>query len=154
MIGLKNLTSPSWPIRSDTEINRLLVTCVFSRLAWNVFFLSSHWLVVSFTFIVIGHYGCLGFSFMIASITCCCLGKERVAEIKPRFMTRSWKRSKEELTWSFFFWMQGLKSHAVTMFEVGKLTDESLDSFLGELEKASSSCSPCLELFLGVDSKF
>lgn len=32
----------------------------------------------------------------------------------------------------------GLKSHAVTMFEVGKLTDESLDSFLGELEKVDS----------------
>ena len=44
--------------------------------------------------------------------------------------------------------MQGLKSHAVTMFEVGKLTDESLDSFLGELEKVSSDCSTCLELFL------
>ncbi|XP_064606810.1 protein FAM91A1-like isoform X2 [Liolophura sinensis] len=29
----------------------------------------------------------------------------------------------------------GLKSHAVTMFEVGKLSDESLDSFLAELEK-------------------
>lgn len=29
----------------------------------------------------------------------------------------------------------GLKSHAVTMFEVGKLSDESLDSFLIELEK-------------------
>lgn len=29
----------------------------------------------------------------------------------------------------------GLKSHAVTMFEVGKLSDESLDSFLGELGK-------------------
>lgn len=29
----------------------------------------------------------------------------------------------------------GLKSHAVTMFEVGKLSDESLDSFLGELDK-------------------
>lgn len=29
----------------------------------------------------------------------------------------------------------GLKSHAVTMFEVGKLSDESLDSFLTELEK-------------------
>lgn len=29
----------------------------------------------------------------------------------------------------------GLKSHAVTMFEVGKLSDESLDSFLSELEK-------------------
>lgn len=28
-----------------------------------------------------------------------------------------------------------LKSHAVTMFEVGKLSDESLDSFLVELEK-------------------
>ena len=27
----------------------------------------------------------------------------------------------------------GLKNHAVTMFEVGKLTDESLDSFLSEL---------------------
>ncbi|CAN8005937.1 unnamed protein product, partial [Ixodes pacificus] len=29
----------------------------------------------------------------------------------------------------------GLKSHAVTMFEVGKLSDESLDSFLMELKK-------------------
>ncbi|KAK9875112.1 hypothetical protein WA026_005906 [Henosepilachna vigintioctopunctata] len=33
---------------------------------------------------------------------------------------------------------QGLKTHAVTMFEVGKLCDESLDSFLGELEKVSA----------------
>lgn len=32
---------------------------------------------------------------------------------------------------------QGLKNHAVTMFEVGKLCNESLDSFLGELEKVS-----------------
>lgn len=32
----------------------------------------------------------------------------------------------------------GLKKHAVTMFEVGKLCDESLDSFLGELEKVSA----------------
>ncbi|KAK3907963.1 Protein FAM91A1 [Frankliniella fusca] len=31
----------------------------------------------------------------------------------------------------------GLKNHAVTMFEVGKLPDESLDSFLLELEKVS-----------------
>ncbi|XP_031352346.1 protein FAM91A1 [Photinus pyralis] len=31
----------------------------------------------------------------------------------------------------------GLKKHAVTMFEVGKLSDESLDSFLSELEKVS-----------------
>lgn len=31
----------------------------------------------------------------------------------------------------------GLKNHAVTMFEVGKLSDESLDEFLGELEKVS-----------------
>lgn len=37
------------------------------------------------------------------------------------------------------FLFQGLKSHAVTMFEVGKLTDESLDSFLTELEKVSTS---------------
>lgn len=33
--------------------------------------------------------------------------------------------------------LQNLKSHAVTMFEVGKLSDESLDSFLVELEKVS-----------------
>uniref|UniRef100_A0A8C8VDS1 Family with sequence similarity 91 member A1 n=1 Tax=Pelusios castaneus TaxID=367368 RepID=A0A8C8VDS1_9SAUR len=32
-----------------------------------------------------------------------------------------------------------LKSHAVTMFEVGKLSDESLDSFLLELEKVQST---------------
>ncbi|KNC75179.1 hypothetical protein, variant [Sphaeroforma arctica JP610] len=33
---------------------------------------------------------------------------------------------------------QGLKTHAVTMFEVGKLSDESLDSFLEELVKVKS----------------
>ena len=33
----------------------------------------------------------------------------------------------------------GLKSHAVTMFEVGKLSDESLDSCLAELEKVRVS---------------
>ncbi|XP_037940475.1 protein FAM91A1-like, partial [Teleopsis dalmanni] len=31
----------------------------------------------------------------------------------------------------------GLKNHAVTMFEVGKLSEESMDSFLVELEKVS-----------------
>lgn len=30
---------------------------------------------------------------------------------------------------------QGLKSHAVTMFEVGKLSDESMDSLLSELDR-------------------
>lgn len=34
--------------------------------------------------------------------------------------------------------LQGLRSHAVTMFEVGKLSDESLESFLSELEKVST----------------
>lgn len=33
----------------------------------------------------------------------------------------------------------GLKSHAVTMFEVGKLSDESLDSFLVELQKVGEA---------------
>lgn len=33
----------------------------------------------------------------------------------------------------------GLKTHAVTMFEVGKLSDESLDSFVAELEKVSDT---------------
>lgn len=32
---------------------------------------------------------------------------------------------------------KGLKNHAVTMFEVGKLCDESMDTFLSELEKVS-----------------
>lgn len=31
----------------------------------------------------------------------------------------------------------GLKNHAVTMFEVGKLTDQALDNFLSELDKVS-----------------
>lgn len=35
----------------------------------------------------------------------------------------------------------GLKNHAVTMFEVGKLLDESLDSLLNELEKISTDDS-------------
>ncbi|EEB14279.1 conserved hypothetical protein [Pediculus humanus corporis] len=35
----------------------------------------------------------------------------------------------------------GLKNHAVTMFEVGKLPDESLDSLLNELEKVSTDDS-------------
>ncbi len=36
---------------------------------------------------------------------------------------------------SFALELQGLKSHAVTMFEVGKLSDESLDSLLFELDR-------------------
>ncbi len=32
----------------------------------------------------------------------------------------------------------GLKTHAVTMFEVGKLSDESLDSLISELDRVSS----------------
>lgn len=32
-------------------------------------------------------------------------------------------------------YLQGLKNHAVTMFEVGKLADESMDSFIVELGK-------------------
>lgn len=41
---------------------------------------------------------------------------------------------------------QNLKSHAVTMFEVGKLSDETLDSFLAELEKVR----PALEAGKGM----
>lgn len=29
----------------------------------------------------------------------------------------------------------GLKNHAVTMFEVGKLAEESMDNFIAELDK-------------------
>lgn len=45
--------------------------------------------------------------------------------------------SKLEIFQLFHLFLKGLKNHAVTMFEVGKLCDESLDSFLGELEKVS-----------------
>lgn len=45
-----------------------------------------------------------------------------------------------DFSFSFFrFASQNLKSHAVTMFEVGKLSDETLDSFLMELEKVKIS---------------
>ena len=37
---------------------------------------------------------------------------------------------------------QGLKSHAVTMFEVGKLADEALDSFLTELDRVRQHTTP------------
>ena len=33
---------------------------------------------------------------------------------------------------------QGLKSHAVTLFEVGKLTDEGIGNFSQELKKVNS----------------
>lgn len=35
----------------------------------------------------------------------------------------------------------GLKNHAVTMFEVGKLSDESLDAFLRELNKVDAAAA-------------
>ena len=34
----------------------------------------------------------------------------------------------------------GLKSHAVTMFEVGKLADESLDEFITQLDTVRLLC--------------
>ena len=43
------------------------------------------------------------------------------------------------LPFFFFHHYQGLKNHAVTMFEVGKLTDEVLDSFLEELDKVTTN---------------
>lgn len=129
-----------WPMRGNTEVNHQLVTCVFPRLALYVFSLCSHWFVVLFTFILIGHCGCFGFGFMIGSVISHCSGREISRLSGKRFI-------KGGVTKCFFF-IQGLKSHAVTMFEVGKLTDESLDSFLGELEKATFDCCSCLELFL------
>ena len=38
--------------------------------------------------------------------------------------------------------LQSLKNHAVTMFEVGKLTDEVMDSFLTELSKVGHMILP------------
>lgn len=65
---------------------------------------------------------------------------------QPWEIPRSWSVVEY---WEVFPWLadseynevvlQGLKSHAVTMFEVGKLLDESLEGFLSELEKVSNS---------------
>ena len=49
---------------------------------------------------------------------------------------------------------QGLKNHAVTMFEVGKLTDESMDSFLIELGKVSTVKSINYIIFLSAPVQF
>lgn len=43
---------------------------------------------------------------------------------------------------------QNLKSHAVTMFEVGKLSDETLDSFLAELEKVRRTIKKTNVMFI------
>ena len=42
----------------------------------------------------------------------------------------------------------GLKTHAVTMFEVGKLSDESMDSLVAELEKVKYSSTHIVYLNL------
>lgn len=43
-----------------------------------------------------------------------------------------------EPAFHFDLFFQSLKNHAVTLFEVGKLSDEALDSFIEELQNVCS----------------
>ena len=41
----------------------------------------------------------------------------------------------------------GLKAHAVTMFEAGKLNDEQMDDFLMQLDKVRDTCHSPKKIF-------
>ena len=60
----KNLAPLSQPIRCKTKTNHDLVTHVFTRLRpVTCICLSSHWLLVLLTFVLVGRYDYFGFGF-------------------------------------------------------------------------------------------
>ena len=69
LVTLSHPLTPSQPIRYKTKTNHDLVTCIFPTLEafLHVFTLSSHWLLVTFTFVLIGRcdYTVLWFWFYV-----------------------------------------------------------------------------------------
>ena len=62
-IGLKKKHVPPFqPMECETKTNRAMVNRIFPRFRRScVFALSSHWLIVTFTFVLIGSCNCFGF---------------------------------------------------------------------------------------------
>ena len=54
------------PIRGNTETNWILVARVFPRLRWFVSIMSCHWLLVTFSFVLIGRYDYESFWFLVS----------------------------------------------------------------------------------------
>ena len=53
-------------IRGNTEINWSLVARVFPRLRWFVSIMSCHWLLVTFSFVLIGRCDYESFGFLVS----------------------------------------------------------------------------------------
>ena len=63
----RKLMPPFQPIRGNTETNWGLVAHVFPRLRWFVFITSSHWSLVTFSFVLIGRCDYLSFGFLVSN---------------------------------------------------------------------------------------
>ena len=63
----RKLMPPFQPIRGNTETNWGLVARVFPHLRWFVFITSSHWSLVTFSFVLIGRCDYLSLGFLVSN---------------------------------------------------------------------------------------
>lgn len=117
-----------WPMRGNTAVNHQLVTCVFPRSALNVFSLCSHWFVVLFTFILIGHCGCFGFGFMIGSVISHCSGRE-ISRLSGK---RSVKGGSNVM---FFLWFRAWRVMLSPCLKLESSQTNPWTAFLGSLKR-------------------